>query len=102
MKTSHVLLSYPLGARGLLTLFRTNTYATGLNQLIRDPGANVLVVYGNYDEFTREVNYDEWAGELAAVDRKGELKVVKVEQGTHFWRGETGRELQAIIKQWLP
>lgn len=82
----------------MLTLFHGTTYAEGLDGLVRNRESNVLVVYGNADEFTGEERYDEWRKELerAAV---GNLRVVKVEGGTHFWRDG---EMIQVIEQWLP
>jgi alpha/beta superfamily hydrolase len=102
IKTSHILLSYPLGARGLITLFRTNTYATKLRELVKHPDTRVLIIFGNNDEFTSEASYDLWVeGLVKDVDRKDSLKVVKVEGGSHFWSGETGREMGRAIESWL-
>lgn len=47
IRTKHMLLSYPLGPRGWLTFFHTRTYSTQLKNLIRNPEADVLVVFGD-------------------------------------------------------
>ncbi|KAH9995676.1 Alpha/Beta hydrolase protein [Russula compacta] len=70
LRTSHVLISYPLGPRALLTAFRTRTYQRGLEDLVRQPGARVLLCQGDADDFTGAEAYDEWAealGQLAAA-----------------------------------
>jgi len=104
IKTFHILLSYPLSTRGLLTLFRTSTYASSLNDLIRNPVSNSLVIFGTRDEFTSAASYETWIQALqkeAEGEGKGHLEVVKVDGATHFWGGEHGRELQRAIEGWL-
>ena len=104
VKTSHILISYPLGTRGLLTLFRSSTYASALRSLIQSPTGNVLVIYGDKDEFTSGSKYDIWSEELqndAKGDGKGRLKVVKVAGGSHFWRVIDGKEMTDAVGQWL-
>jgi hypothetical protein len=86
----------------LLTLFHTKTYAAALNRLIQNPAANVLIIYGSQDEFTGETSYDAWRNELEGVNGEGLLRVVKVENATHFWRGRSAEELRLVITQWLP
>ncbi|KAF8150634.1 Alpha/Beta hydrolase protein [Crassisporium funariophilum] len=97
IKTSHILLSYPLGPRAWLTLFNSASYTTALVDLVRNDDSNVLVVYGSRDEFTSQSKYKAWASGLL-----GNVEIVEVEGGSHFWRGNSGRELEAIIKGWLP
>jgi uncharacterized protein len=105
MKTSHIILSYPLSTRGLLTLFRTSIYASSLNELIRNPASNTLIIFGTRDEFTGESTYDGWVKTLqkeADGAGKGCLRFAKVGGATHFWSGEPARELQLLIEGWLP
>ncbi|KAI0269492.1 alpha/beta-hydrolase [Russula aff. rugulosa BPL654] len=69
LRTTHILISYPLGPRGLLTAFRTRTYQCALEDLVRQPGARVLLCQGDADDFTAPETYDTWAealGQLAA------------------------------------
>jgi len=69
LRTTHILISYPLGPRGLLTAFRTRTYQRALEDLVRQPGARVLLCQGDADDFTAAETYDAWAaalGQLAA------------------------------------
>jgi uncharacterized protein len=67
LRTTHVLISYPLGPRGLLTAFHTRTYQRALEDLVCDPGARVLICYGDADDFTGAYAYDEWAEALGKV-----------------------------------
>lgn len=100
MKTSHVFISYPLGTRGLLTLFHTNTYRARLQELIRNPTSNILIMYGDQDEFTGASSYENWRKELEHEGSE-RLKVVEIKGASHFWRGRQGRELVETVKQWL-
>lgn len=104
IQTSHILLSYPLGVRGLITLLHTGTYAASLTALLRDPASNTLVVYGTQDDFTAEGSYATWVEKLRAEAGygTGRLEVSKVDGANHFWAGETRRELLRVVEGWLP
>lgn len=104
VRTSHVLLSYPLGPRHWLTAFQGKTYTNALSSLIGDARSNILVVYGDQDEFTPSASYESWAQSLnaSAEDGQGRLKVVKIDDGTHFWRGEDGERMKEVVSGWLP
>jgi len=104
IKVSHILLSYPLGARALLTAFRGSHYAATLANLLRDSRSNVLVVYSDRDEFTGIGSYDAWADSLRreAGDR-GNLEVVRIEGANHFWSyPETKDKMLQCIMNWIP
>jgi len=104
LKTYHILLSYPLGVRGLITLFRTGSYASSLIALLHNPAANVLVIYGTQDEFTSEQSYEKWAEKLRSEvgDGTGHLEVRKIDGANHFWVGDTRTELTRSIEGWIP
>lgn len=105
IKTSHILLSYPLSTRGPLTLFRASTYVSSLDELIQNPYSNVFVIYGDQDEFTSARKYDDWAKNLrslAAGEGKGQIKVVRIAEATHFWNGDKEAELIRAVSAWLP
>ncbi|KAJ6544777.1 Alpha/Beta hydrolase protein [Mycena vulgaris] len=97
--TAHVLISYPLGVRGWLTLFRAR-YEEALGALLRDPAADVLLVFGDGDEFTSAARYRAWRGVLEGSGA-GKLECAEVVGGTHFWRGADGDELVEIVSRWL-
>jgi len=99
VETSHILISYPLGVRGWLTLFKSR-YEETVKELLRNPAANVLVVFGDCDEFTSVATYRTWTGMLEEV-ATGKLKCVEI-GGTHFWRDSDGDELVEIVAKWLP
>ncbi|KAI0303595.1 alpha/beta-hydrolase [Multifurca ochricompacta] len=106
IRTTHVLISYPLGPRTLLTAFRTRTYQSALEDLVRQPGARVLMCYGDADDFTGADTYDEWAealGRLAIDTAEGGngLEVVRVPRASHFWGGQAGRGLIEAVTQFL-
>ena len=103
VRTSHVLLSYPLGPRGWLTLFRASHYQAQLEQLLQDPGSNVLVIYGDKDEFTSKLSYEGWVEKLKKVARGStRLRVAEIENASHFWLGRSGHVLKQVMRQWLP
>ncbi|KAF8896619.1 Alpha/Beta hydrolase protein [Infundibulicybe gibba] len=89
IKTSHILISYPLGPRGWLTLFNTGTYATQLQELTNNSDANILVLYGDRDEFTAASKYETWATEL------------RNNATTKNLTGQSGRSLTGKIREWL-
>ncbi|KAJ7659960.1 Alpha/Beta hydrolase protein [Mycena rosella] len=100
IKTSHILISYPLGVRGWLTLFKSR-YEEKLKDLLDDPAANVLVVFGDCDEFTSAARYRTWRSSLEGTNA-GKFQWAEIQGGTHFWRGADGRELVEMVSQALP
>ena len=71
LRTTHILISYPLGPRGLLTAFHSRTYQRTLEDLVRQPTARVLLCQGDTDDFTGAGAYEAWAealGKLAVRD----------------------------------
>jgi len=107
IKTSHILLSYPLDKRGLLTLFHSRSYAETLKALLQNPRSNVLILYGDRDEFTGIGSYEAWTEELrrdagqGTGDAGGRLQVGFVKGATHFWERSKARIMQQIVEQWL-
>lgn len=104
MKLSHILVSYPLSPRSLLTAFRGTHYTETLSQLLRNPRSNVLVVYSDQDEFTAVGKYDAWAESLRNVpESRGELAIVRINDVNHFWSNPAGRqELLEVVGGWVP
>ncbi|KAI0719401.1 alpha/beta-hydrolase [Cerioporus squamosus] len=114
IQTSHILLSYPIGPRHWLTAFHGSRYTSALQLLLRDPKSNVLVIYGDDDNFTSVGSYDAWVASLQK-DREaapsseqthhppGKLEVVKIEGASHFWREEDAvHRLLDVVRAWLP
>ncbi|EIM91342.1 alpha/beta-hydrolase [Stereum hirsutum FP-91666 SS1] len=100
--TSHILLSYPLGPRGFLTLFNSKTYQQSLETLLGNPRAHVLLLYGDVDEFTGVGSYEPWAQNLQSIsDNAHRLVVQCVDGGTHFWRGDAARRMLAAIDTFI-
>jgi len=63
----HVLISYPLSVLWFLTLFHSGTYTNALKQLVAEPGADVLVIHGDADQFTGYSKYEALVKELKPV-----------------------------------
>lgn len=109
VKTSHILLSYPMGPRHWLTAFHGHWYATALKSLVDDPQSNILVIYGDDDNFTTMDSYNFWVASLREVPADqpdastgGKLEVVKVAGASHFWREEDAVErLIETVREWL-
>jgi uncharacterized protein len=96
-------LSYPLGPRGWLTAFHTRTYATKLSELLKNPAANVLVVFGDQDEFTSNRSYDSWVqGLVKDAGENAVLTTEKIPGGSHFWIGEPATAMGRAVQRWLP
>ena len=90
-----------MGPRGWLTLFNTATYARRLEELVRDECANILVVYGDRDEFTGVEQYRSWTEGLQR-DGGDRVRVAEVVSGSHFWQGHSGEQLEELMGEWLP
>ncbi|KAG1747046.1 Alpha/Beta hydrolase protein [Suillus paluster] len=103
VKTSHILLSYPLSPRGLLTMFHTGTYTSALRDLLCNPDARLLIIYGDNDEFTRKSKYDEWVDTLRRTDDlKATFDVVQVMNANHFWQSHDARiALEQAVDSWI-
>lgn len=110
LDTSHILLSYPLGPRHWLTAFHTHRYTTALQSLVRHPKSNVLVIYGDSDNFTAVESYGAWANslkDLRAAEAQdatahGKLEVVQIAGASHFWREPPAvRRLLDVVRTWV-
>jgi uncharacterized protein len=99
IRTSHVLLSYPLSPLPILTFFHHGSHAAALGDLVSDPDSDVLLVYGTRDQFTSESKYDAWSKDLEL--RAAKLEVHKVDGADHFWGGAAMQTLLDIIGRWL-
>ncbi|TDL25640.1 alpha/beta-hydrolase [Rickenella mellea] len=111
IKTSHILLSYPLDKRGMLTLFNSTLYSSRLSSLLQNwhPAANVLLIFGDQDQFTSIENYRQWVNGLRKEskqlqgegDRHGSFEVIEIAGAGHFWGGISGRNMLDRVAEWL-
>lgn len=103
LKTSHILLSYPISPRGLLTMFHTGMYSSALHNTLCNPDARLLLIYGDKDEFTSKSKYDEWVDTLMRTDGlKAKFDVVPVTDANHFWQSDSARTaLQQAVDSWI-
>ncbi|KAG9076685.1 hypothetical protein FS749_011502 [Ceratobasidium sp. UAMH 11750] len=78
-----------------------------LRQLVQDARANVLIMYGDRDQFTAINKYSAWAAGFQSADSEAATgvaanAVVKMVPGAdHFWRGPFNRHMKATIMDWL-
>lgn len=106
-KLAYVLLSYPLGTRGILTRFKGSYYQQKLDDLVSSGKSKVLVAFGGHDEFTAFGKYNAWAAQLQSKAFEepdtGEkvLRVLAVPDASHFWLDETHDILCAELSSWL-
>ncbi|KAG2157998.1 Alpha/Beta hydrolase protein [Suillus bovinus] len=103
VKTSYILLSYPISLRGLLTMFHTGMYSSALRDILCNPDARLLVIYGDKDELTSKSKYDKWVNTLRQTDGlKAKFDVVPVMDANHFWRSDGARiALQQAVDSWI-
>ncbi|KAH7884613.1 Alpha/Beta hydrolase protein [Phlebopus sp. FC_14] len=103
IKTSYVLLSYPLSPRGLLTMFHTSTYLSALRSLLLEASVSMLIIYGDKDDFTSKAKYDAWAERIRKTeDTKAQLEIISVARADHFWHEESTRaSLKTTLESWL-
>ena len=109
----HVLLSYPVSVLWALTFFHTGRYTKALLDLLACSDADVLVIYGDIDQFTKISKYDAWLAKLrqaaggdstceANSSAQGKLTEKLVPGADHFWgRGHWIREMRTTIANWL-
>jgi uncharacterized protein len=109
LRTTHILISYPLGPRVLLTAFRTQTYQRALEDLVRQPASRVLLCQGDADDFTAAETYDAWAealGQLAtgSDDTSEGENGEEHQQGTggdsegEGWSSERGSNVLEVVR----
>lgn len=67
LRIRHILLSYPVGVLWFLSFFHTRTYEEKLRELVTSPGADVLVLFGEKDQFTKKEKYRAWMETLNAT-----------------------------------
>ncbi|KAH7102807.1 Alpha/Beta hydrolase protein [Auriculariales sp. MPI-PUGE-AT-0066] len=100
VQVHHVLLSYPLAYRGVLTLFSAGTYQKALTTLLAEPGSRVLIIHGDRDDFTSTSKYNSWTEDLK-THAKGSLMVEVVNGATHFWVGQYRAKLRSAVVEWV-
>ena len=93
-------MSYPLGPRMFLTCFCSGAHDRALNSLVQDPHADVLLLFGDRDEFTAIEKYETWAAKLKETGGY-RVQVSCVKGAGHFWSQRTSAEMLRNIGQWL-
>ncbi|KAF9514623.1 hypothetical protein BS47DRAFT_1342959, partial [Hydnum rufescens UP504] len=108
----HVLLSYPVGVLWALTFFHSDRYTKAVLDLLSSPYADVLVLYGDTDQFTKISKYDAWVSKLrqaaggdtpgeASSPPRGRLTTQVFHDTDHFWDGGQKREMWGFLAIWL-
>ena len=84
-------------------MFHTETYASALRDLLCNPEARLLLIYGDKDEFTSASKYDDWVDACRQTDGlKAKLDVLRVMGANHFWRSHDARTiLEQAVGSWL-
>ncbi|CAE6427438.1 unnamed protein product [Rhizoctonia solani] len=109
IQTYHILLSYPLSPLPLLTFFNASMYRERLSQLVHNPQARVLILFGDKDQFTGISNYQSWADNLQRVQHSstseavpnGIVQAKMIPGADHFWRGRFNQQMTEAIINWL-
>ncbi|KAG2024010.1 hypothetical protein CC2G_001611 [Coprinopsis cinerea AmutBmut pab1-1] len=101
VKVSHVLLSYPLGPRSFLTLFKGSYYDQKLEELVQNPDSRVLIIYGDQDEFTSVERYRNWVTRLQNLANSDRLRIAFIEGASHFWHGDSNEQLRSSLSSWI-
>lgn len=100
LRTSYLLVSYPLSVLGPLTLFRSAPFRTGLQELASSTAHPVLLMYGAADQFTGISKYRPWADDLKGRTPSATVTATEVEGADHFWSGRRSA-LCEFVDAWL-
>jgi alpha/beta superfamily hydrolase len=85
-------------------MFHSSQYAAALQALSQDSQADIFIAYGTRDDFTSVSKLDAWAADWSNAAREqgaAQIRVVRVENATHFWVGEARDELHRLFFAWL-
>ncbi|KAG8864893.1 hypothetical protein FRB96_003479 [Tulasnella sp. 330] len=70
-RAAHILISYPLGPMAsFLTFFNTPKYTAAFDKVLADPELDVLLVYGNQDQFFSTKKYGAWSTRCREIRTK--------------------------------
>lgn len=120
-------MSYPLSVLFAITLFRSAYFVNGLEERVKleqsiqddtrgtgeggtvcstageetkNKGNDLLIIYGDQDQFTAVEKLRDWSNRLEEIGRDT-VRTVEI-AGDHFWREEKGRgELFTALFDWL-
>ncbi|GAA5826105.1 hypothetical protein JCM11251_007167 [Rhodosporidiobolus azoricus] len=103
LRTSYLLISYPISVLWALTLFRSSSFTTALQSLVHKGENRVLAVYGDQDQFSAVEKLRAWSEGLKKEQANGgRFRVVEVEGADHFWQKRTKkREMLDAVASWL-
>ncbi|KAG9011124.1 hypothetical protein FRB94_009267 [Tulasnella sp. JGI-2019a] len=67
-RAAHILISHPLGPMAsFITFFNTAKYTSAFDQVLADPGLDVLLIYGNNDQFFSLKRYESWVARCREI-----------------------------------
>lgn len=111
LRIRHILLSYPLSVLWIVTCFHSTPFTKALQNLVTHPKSDVLILYGENDQFTKAAKYEGWVKTLETAAAKvgcgrrtggtGKVAVQTLQNGDHFWQGPIMRDLRKSIAEWL-
>ncbi|GAA6030090.1 hypothetical protein JCM8097_009250 [Rhodosporidiobolus ruineniae] len=103
IRTSYLLLSYPLSVLWALCFFRSSPFTSALDTLVRRGENRVLAIYGDKDQFSGVEKLRAWSARLEKeAGDGGRFKVLEIEGADHFWREkEKKRAMLASVEAWL-
>lgn len=103
IQTYRLLISYPLSVTWALTLFRSSTFTSALDQTVAKGQEDVLAIWGDQDQFTAVGKFRSWDERVKGVDEgRGKWSGREVEGADHFWRTrEVKREMLQAVVEWL-
>jgi uncharacterized protein len=108
--------------RGWLTLFNSRAYEERLEQLVTQPSARVLILFGDSDEFTSISSYQAWVDKLERISKRTNvetasqenqtgndmttsslptLRTVRINDASHFWGDGALRQMLSEVESFL-
>ncbi|GAA6054984.1 hypothetical protein JCM3770_000478 [Rhodotorula araucariae] len=103
LRTSYLLISYPLSVLWALTSLHSGPPTSALHSLVARGENRVLALHGDKDDFSAIDKLRTWvAGLEVASAVKGMWRAVEVEGADHFWRdGRKKREMLETVREWV-
>lgn len=103
VRTSYLLISYPLSVTWALTFLQSGPFTKALRDLVQRGENRVLAIFGDQDQFSAVAKLRAWAKGLEEVEgSEGRWSAVEVSGADHFWRDRrTKGALLEEVGRWL-